>query len=72
MCIRDRTYGNKFSYGIEIDAAARYHDVEEPIFFQVQYGVLFPLGAFDRVRSDGSADDAKATQTVQAQLGIKF
>lgn len=68
------TLGNKRSYGIEIDAAARYHDRQEPIFFQLQYGVLFPLGAFNRLRSDGAggAEDARAVQTIQGQVGIRF
>ncbi len=73
--------GNGLHYGIEIDGALRYHDVREPIFFQVQYGVLFPFNALDRpadqypsnsdyiVPNDG---DAKAAQAIQAQLGIKF
>ena len=66
------TLGNKYSYGIELDGAARYHDREEPIFFQIQYGVLFPLGAFNRLLSDGTREDARAAQTVQAQLGIRY
>ena len=73
--------GNGVHYGIEIDAALRYHDIREPIFFQVQYGVLFPFNALDRpgdqfpsnedfiVPNDG---DARAAQAVQAQIGIKF
>lgn len=66
------TLGNKYSYGIELDGAFRYHDVREPIFFQVQYGVLFPLGAFNRIQPSGAVDDARAVQTVQGQLGIRF
>ncbi|MCA9652474.1 MAG: TIGR04551 family protein [Myxococcales bacterium] len=66
------TIGRRYSYGIELDGALRYHDRREPIFFQVQYGVLFPLAAFNRLRSDGAADDARAVQTVQGQFGIRF
>ena len=66
------TLGNKYSYGIELDGAARYHDQKEPIFFQLQYGVLFPLTAFNRIDDDGSVEDARAAQTVQAQIGIRF
>ena len=72
---RAATPGNNLNYGFEIDAALRYHDTREPIFVQLQYGVLFPFGAFDRspaqynVIGDG---DARAVQTVQAQIGIKF
>lgn len=65
------TPGNRYSYGIEIDGAIRYHDVREPIFVQLQYGVMFPLRAFDRFLGSGNTD-AKAAQTVQAQIGIKF
>lgn len=68
---RRSTLGNKYSYGIELDGAARYHDTREPIFFQLQYGVLFPLPAFNRITTTGR-DDARAVQTVQAQLGIRF
>lgn len=74
---RQSTLGDRYSYGIEIDAAARYHDQREPIFFQLQYGVLFPLGAFNRIRvnPDGTSsgrENARALQTLQAQLGIRF
>ena len=57
--------------GFEIDAALRYHDTREPIFVQLQYGVLFPFGAFDRspaqynVIGDG---DARAV-TVAGDVG---
>lgn len=71
------TYGNKRSWGLELDGALRYHDREDPIFFQVQYGVMFPFGAFDRPSSLYGSNipnggDAKAAQTVQGQVGIKF
>ncbi|MBX7078191.1 MAG: TIGR04551 family protein [Nannocystaceae bacterium] len=65
------TLGNRFSYGVEIDAAMRYHDAREPVFVQFQYGVLFPLGAFNRIGPQG-AEDARAMQTLQAQVGIRF
>ncbi len=66
------TLGDKYSYGVEIDGAARYHDAREPIFFQLQYGVMFPLPAFNRLRANGGREDARAVQTFQAQVGIKF
>ncbi|MGH1345426.1 MAG: TIGR04551 family protein [Nannocystales bacterium] len=69
---RQSTLGNRFSYGVELDGAARYHDAREPIFFQIQYGVLFPLGAFNRNLANGGREDARAVQTLQAQVGIKF
>lgn len=68
---------DKWSYGVELDGALRYHDAREPIFFQVQYGVMFPLGAFNRVlpavgEQPSRREDARAVQTVQAQVGIRF
>ncbi|MEM9453740.1 MAG: TIGR04551 family protein [Myxococcota bacterium] len=69
---RRSTLGNRYSYGIELDGAVRYHDRREPIFFQAQYGVAFPLGAFNRVADTGQAEDARAVQSVQGQLGIRF
>ncbi len=69
---RRSTLGNRYSYGIEIDGAVRYHDKREPLFFQLQYGVMFPLGAFNRINPDGSEEDARALQSVQAQMGIRF
>ncbi len=74
---RQSTLGNRWSYGIELDGAVRYHDAREPIFFQLQYGVMFPLGAFNRILVDNSGEtrgreDARAVQTLQAQIGIKF
>jgi hypothetical protein len=77
---RQATFGGKYSWGLEIDAALRYHDTREPIFVQLQYGVLFPFGGFDRPLNIYQTDayvplndgDAKAVQTVQAQVGIRF
>jgi hypothetical protein len=69
---KQATLGDKFSYGVEIDGAVRYHDAREPIFVQFQYGVMFPLPAFNRLTSTGGREDARAVQTLQAQIGIKF
>jgi uncharacterized protein (TIGR04551 family) len=69
---RRSTLGNKYSYGLELDGALRYHDTREPIFFQLQYGVMFPLAAFNRINPSGTKEDARALQSVQAQLGIRF
>ena len=79
---KTNTWGNKPNYGLEIDAAFRYHDRQEPIFFQLQYGVMFPFGAFNRDVASYSNEaggyivpnngDPKAAQTIQAQLGIRF
>jgi uncharacterized protein (TIGR04551 family) len=72
---KQSTLGQKWSYGIELDGAVRYHDAREPIFFQLQYGVLFPLPAFNRTYEfEGVVrrDNARAVQTIQAQVGIRF
>jgi uncharacterized protein (TIGR04551 family) len=70
---RASTLGNRYSYGVELDGAVRYHDAREPIFFQLQYGVMFPLGAFNRINPDDlGTEDARAVQTIQGQLGIRF
>jgi hypothetical protein len=72
--------GDKSLWGLELAAAMRYHDADEPLFFQLQYGVMFPFGAWQPVveRIDQNGDltgvrlDGKAAQTIQAQLGIRF
>jgi hypothetical protein len=73
---KGQTPGNKLNYGLEIDGALRYHDADEPVFVQIQYGVLFPFGAFNApVQAPGTEPrllDAKAAQSVQAQVGIRF
>ncbi len=70
------TFGQKTNTGLELDAAFRYHDQQEPIFVQLQYGVMFPFGAFNRDSSvyptAQNGGDAKAAQSIQAQIGIKF
>ena len=66
------TLGNRYSYGVELDGAVRYHDAREPIFVQFQYGVMFPLPGFNRVLSPAGREDARAVQSLQAQVGIKF
>ncbi|MEZ4448022.1 MAG: TIGR04551 family protein [Nannocystaceae bacterium] len=78
---RVATYGNKYSWGLELDVGLRYHDTREPIFVQLQYGAMFPFGGFDRpptlyeptsIYAVPNNGDAKAAQTIQAQVGIKF
>lgn len=54
-------------YGVELAGALRFHGVREPIFAQVQYGVLFPFAGLEY-----NGVDARAAQTVQGQVGIKF
>ncbi len=71
--------GNNSLWGLELAASLRYHDVDDPIFFQLQYGVMFPFGAFEPTVTVGSGAastlqtlDAKAAQAIQAQVGIRF
>ncbi len=60
------------SYGLEINGAVRYHDTRDPIFVQLQYGVMFPFGAFDVPSASGTNVDAEAAQSLQIQMGIGF
>jgi hypothetical protein len=72
--------GDKSLWGLELAGAVRYHDAEEPIFFQLQYGAMFPFGAWNAVREGVDAngdpafrrDDSRAAQTIQAQIGVRF
>ncbi len=72
--------GDKSLWGLELAGAVRYHDADEPLFFQIQYGAMFPFGAWQPVvtRENANGDavstrlDGRAAQTVQAQLGIRF
>ena len=71
--------GDKSLWGLELAGALRYHDAEEPIFFQVQYGAMFPFGAWKpnltREGNNGEVSTratTKPAQTVQAQIGVRF
>jgi uncharacterized protein (TIGR04551 family) len=72
--------GDKSLWGLELAGAVRYHDAEEPLFFQLQYGAMFPFGAWQPVvaRQNANGDqvatriDGRVAQTIQAQLGIRF
>jgi len=72
--------GDRSLWGLELAGALRYHDVQEPIFVQAQYGAMFPFGAWepmeDRLSPAGDPvrvrADAKAAQTVQLQIGVRF
>lgn len=63
--------GDRSLWGLELAASLRYHDADEPIFFQFQYGAMFPFGAWNIAR-EGGRDKAKAAQSIQAQLGVRF
>lgn len=71
------TVGNRNNMGIEIDGAIRYHDVREPIFMQLQYGVMFPFGAFKGTTSNlaetaSTEVNTSPAQAVQVQIGVRF
>ncbi len=70
---RGTVAGDKSLWGLELAASLRYHDADEPIFFQFQYGVMFPFGGFNALPTGfNSRLDARAAQTIQAQLGVRF
>ncbi|PRP91818.1 hypothetical protein ENSA5_52550 [Enhygromyxa salina] len=68
--------GDRSLWGLELAGSVRYHDAEEPIFFQLQYGAMFPFGAWNPTITDSEGNvgrvDSRAAQTVQAQLGVRF
>ena len=66
---------DKSLWGLELNGSVRYHDADEPIFVQLQYGVMFPFGGFNAQVQNGTAVqrlDAKAAQSIQAQIGVRF
>lgn len=72
---RGTVAGDKSLWGLELAGSVRYHDVDEPIFFQLQYGVMFPFGGFNALGTVGTTTqrlDARAAQAIQAQLGVRF
>jgi hypothetical protein len=67
--------GDKSLWGLELAGSVRYHDADEPIFLQLQYGVMFPFGGFNPEVTDGTATqrlDSRAAQSIQAQVGVRF
>jgi uncharacterized protein (TIGR04551 family) len=56
--------------GIEFNAGARY-ETEDGFFAQVQYGILFPLGGFNREPSSVMSPLVNA-QAARGVFGIKF
>jgi hypothetical protein len=72
---RGTVANDKSLWGLELAGSARYHDADEPIFVQLQYGVMFPFGAFNARFMNGTTTqrvDARAAQSIQAQLGVRF
>lgn len=72
---RGTVAGDKSLWGLELAGSIRYHDADEPIFLQLQYGVMFPFGGFNVQVTDNTVTqrlDARAAQSIQAQLGVRF
>lgn len=56
--------------GIELNAGARY-ETEDGFYAQAQYGILFPLGGFNR-ETNGTAAPLVNAQAFRGVFGIKF
>jgi uncharacterized protein (TIGR04551 family) len=56
--------------GIELNAGARY-ETEDGFYAQAQYGILFPLGGFNREQSGAAAALVNA-QAFRGVFGIRF
>ena len=56
--------------GIELNAGARY-ETEDGFYAQAQYGILFPLGGFNREQNGAMAPLVNA-QAFRGVFGIKF
>ena len=78
---RVSTPGNGIMYGTEFDADVEYHN--DGFSAGMAYGVLFPLGAMDHPQDflnqggagfgyGSNAGDAKAAQTIQMRMMLKF
>jgi len=75
--VKVSTPGNSLSYGVELNGGLSYRNPADGFYGGVTYGVLWPMGALDRLRiaSGGgttTVDDASAAQVFRTFLGIKF
>jgi uncharacterized protein (TIGR04551 family) len=70
------TPGNSMSYGLELNGGLSYRNPGDGFFGGATYGVLWPMGALDRLRltsgNTSVTDDASTAQVVRVFLGIKF
>ncbi|HXU83530.1 MAG TPA: hypothetical protein VN914_19190, partial [Polyangia bacterium] len=69
------TPGNSLSYGVELNAGLSYRNPADGFFGGVTYGVLWPMGALDRLVIDSMStktQDASTAQVLRTFLGIKF
>jgi uncharacterized protein (TIGR04551 family) len=75
---KSNTTGNSNWLGLELDASS-FMRTENGFYFQLAYGVLFPLKGLDHRKTSKISDqqlsdfgEAKTAQTVQAYIGITF
>lgn len=75
---KENTTGNSNFLGVELDASA-FLRTDNGFYFQLAYGVLFPLKGLDRQKVPDITEndfkvfgDAQIAQTVQAYVGIVF
>jgi len=61
--------GNSRNLGLEFDAHVFLTSLSERFSGTLQYGLLFPMGALDQT---GSGTTARAANTIQANLIVKF
>jgi uncharacterized protein (TIGR04551 family) len=67
--------GNSQNLGMELDLDLFYRNVDEKFYTGLQYGVLFPLGAFDRpaeIYGSTLGADASTAQTLRWNVVVKF
>jgi len=66
------TQSNKADLGLELDASITFETADNFIA-RLQYGVLFPFGAFeDQDNVPAGFHDLNNAQTIQALLGVTF
>ena len=74
--VKVSTPGNSLSYGVELNAGLSYRNPADGFYGGVTYGVLWPMGALDRLTLDSSMtskiQDASTAQVLRTFLGIKF
>jgi uncharacterized protein (TIGR04551 family) len=71
------TPGNQFSYGLEFDAGLTYRNPADGFYAGIVYGVLFPMGALDRLNTASTQtsvtrQDAETAQIIRLFAGVRF